>query len=98
MSEIFDIIVTLSAVLAALVALAGAAISVVRWLDNQSKQDREIYKIKRENMLIVSALSACLDGLTQLGANHSVTLAKAKLDEYINEQAHGQTGKRSDGK
>ena len=39
-------------------------------------------------MLIVSALSACLDGLTQLGANHAVTAEKEKLDKYLIEQAH----------
>ena len=32
--------------------------------------------------------SACMDGLQRLGANHSVPLAKNKLDKYINQQAH----------
>ena len=42
-------------------------------------------------MLIVCALSACLDGLTQLGANHSVSKAKKELDDYIIAQAHSQS-------
>ena len=51
-------------------------------------QDKDIDKIKEENTLIVFALSACLDGLQQLGANHTVTVAKDKLDKYINKRAH----------
>ena len=34
------------------------------------------------------ALSACLDGLVQLGANHEVPKAKKELDDYIRSQAH----------
>lgn len=89
-----DGIVSISALVAALAAISGAVAAAVRWFDNQAKQDKEISKIKRENMLIVAALSACLDGLTQLGANHSVTVAKRELDEYLNEQAHGQSERK----
>lgn len=90
MSQLIEQLIQMSAIIAAVSALAGAIISAVRWFDRQKKQDEEINKIKRENMLMVYALSACLDGLTQLGANHSVTSAKEKLDKYIIEQAHGQ--------
>ncbi len=31
-----------------------------------------------------------VDGLGQLGANHTVPVAKNKLDKHINKQAHGQ--------
>ncbi len=89
-----DGIISISALVAALAAISGAVAAAVRWFDNQAKQDKEISKIKRENMLIVAALSACLDGLTQLGANHSVTVAKRELDEYLNEQAHGQSERK----
>ncbi len=90
MSEVISGMVQVSAAVTAFAALAGVAVTAVRWFDKQRKQDEEIDKIKRENMLIVYALSACLDGLTQLGANHTVTKAKQQLDEYIIEQAHGQ--------
>lgn len=82
------IITALSAYAAGAAALCGAVAAIVHWFDRQSRQDADIKNIKRENMLIVSALSACLDGLTQLGANHSVTEEKDKLDRYLNEQAH----------
>lgn len=51
-------------------------------------QDNAIERLKDENCLICFALSACLDGLEQLGANHTVPKAKDKLDKYINQQAH----------
>ena len=47
-----------------------------------------IQRIKDENCLICFGLSACLDGLQQLGANHTVPVAKDKLDKYLNQQAH----------
>lgn len=78
--------------IASAVAAAGSALGVLfavyRWYLRQNVQDKDIVKIKEENTLIVFALSACLDGLQQLGANHTVTLAKDKLDKYINKQAH----------
>ena len=47
-----------------------------------------VHKLKEENCLVCFALSACLDGLQQLGANHTVPIAKEKLDKYLNQQAH----------
>ena len=50
--------------------------------------EADIAASKEERTLVVYALSACLDGLQQLGANHTVPKAKDKLDKYINKQAH----------
>lgn len=71
-----------------LVVVFGAAFAVYRWYLKQEQQDKDIARIKEEDTLIVYALSACLDGLQQLGANHTVPVAKDKLDKYINQQAH----------
>lgn len=49
---------------------------------------KEIRLIKDESVILVEGLSACLDGIHQLGANHCVNDAKQKLDEYINVVAH----------
>lgn len=57
-------------------------------IEKDQKQDADIQKLKEENRLIVYGLSACLDGLQQLGCNHDVTKAKDKIDKYINQQAH----------
>ena len=57
-------------------------------IEKDQKQDADIQKLKEENRLIAYGLSACLDGLQQLGCNHDVTKAKDKIDKYINQQAH----------
>ena len=74
--------------IAAIVALLGYLFKVYDFVKRQKEQDKDIKAIKKENSLIVYSLRACLDGLQQLGANHTVPEAKNKLDDYINEQAH----------
>lgn len=83
-----DTIITIAAVIGALGVIFGVVFAVYRWYLKQEKQDKDITRIKEEDTLIVFALSACLDGLQQLGANHTVSIAKDKLDKYINQQAH----------
>jgi hypothetical protein len=85
------------------VSVLGAALGLIlkihKWYLKQGDQDRQIteikkhheadvHRLKEENCLVCYALSACLDGLQQLGANHTVPLAKEKLDKYLNQQAH----------
>lgn len=83
-----DAIITIAAVIGALGVIFGVVFAVYRWYLKQEKQDKDITRIKEEDTLIVFALSACLDGLQQLGANHTVSIAKDKLNKYINQQAH----------
>ena len=94
-----DTIITAGAVLAAATALGGAFIAFykkVKKPEENSKQIEELKaqheddmnRIKKENTLICYALSACLDGLLQLGCNHTVPDAKMKLDKHLNQQAH----------
>lgn len=61
---------------------------VFKWFDKQVEQDKYIKELQSESALICYALSACLDGLKQLGANHNVPLAKEKLDKHLNNRAH----------
>ena len=81
-------LITAAAVLSAVLAIAGVVFAVYRWYLKQNKQNDEIKKIKTENTLICYGLSAALDGLMQLGANHSVTAAQEKLDKHLYQQAH----------
>lgn len=83
-----DTLITIAAVIGALSVIFGVVFAVYRWYLKQEKQDKDIAHIKEEDTLIVFALSACLDGLQQLGANHTVPIAKDKLDKYINQRAH----------
>lgn len=92
-------IITAGAVVSALGLLLGIILKIHKWYLKQSNQDKQIaelkqhheadvHRLKEENCLVCYALSACLDGLQQLGANHTVPIAKEKLDKYLNQQAH----------
>ncbi len=90
-------IITAAAVLAAVIAIAGYYNKVYSFVKHQEEQDkrmdaieRDAQSVQKELTLIVYGLSACLDGLGQLGANHTVPIAKDKLDKHINKQAHRQ--------
>ena len=90
-------IITTAAVIAAAIAIMGFYNKIHDWIKHQAEQDERMDRIekaaaaeRKELTLIVYALSACLDGLGQLGANHTVPVEKDKLDKYINKQAHQQ--------
>ncbi len=83
-------ILKVAEILAALAAVGGAVFGVVKWVLRQNKQDEDIRAMKEEQTLICFALKACLDGLEQLGANHTVPVAKDKLEKYLNQKAHDQ--------
>lgn len=90
-------IITAAAVIAAVAAIAGYYNKVYSWIKHQEEQDKRMDRIEhdaaavqKELALIVYGLSACLDGLGQLGANHTVPDAKDALDKHINKQAHKQ--------
>lgn len=84
----WQIIITAGAVVSALGILLGVIIKGYKWFQKIKQNEEDIRKIKEEDCLICFALSACLDGLQQLGANHTVPVAKEKLDKYLNQQAH----------
>lgn len=84
----WNTIITAGAVLTALGVIVGLILKVhKRYLEVQVLK-KEVAELKEEDRLICFALSACLDGLIQLGANHSVPKAKDKLDDYLNQMAH----------
>lgn len=83
-------VITAGSVLTALGVIITLILKVHKWYLRQEKQDTEIKRIKKENTLICYALSACLDGLLQLGCNHTVPQAKEKLDKFLNQEAHDQ--------
>lgn len=90
------------AVVVAAVSFIGAIITFFKYIfklkdfieevQNQSKQIQELQdaqrEMKKEQRLIFSSLFACLDGLEQLGANHTVPKAKEDLVSWLNTNAH----------
>ena len=86
--NIIEIIRITAELLSAMAVIGGVVFACYRWFLKQKKQDDDIKQIKEENTLICFGLQACLDGLQQLGANHSVTTAKEKLEKHLNQWAH----------
>lgn len=81
-------IITAGSVITALAVAVKYFTKAHKWFLKQEKQDGEIKSIKEEQTILVYGVLACLDGLEQLGCNHSVPLAKDKLEKHINLQAH----------
>ena len=79
---------TVAELISAVTLIFGVVFACYRWYLKQNKQNEDIKAMKEENMLICYALQACLDGLEQLGANHSVPKAKEKLEKHLNVSAH----------
>lgn len=95
----WDTIITFGSAVGAVVSILVIILKVHKWYLRQQEQDAEIKSLKahhekdlervmEENALICEGLSACLDGLSQLGANHSVPEVKKKLDKHLNDAAH----------
>lgn len=92
-------IITAASLVAALIALAGYIFKARDWVKKQDAQNGKIEALSKhheddmkesreERQLIVYGLFACLDGLQQLGCNHTVTDAGDKIEKYINQKAH----------
>ena len=83
-----DLVIRAAAVLGAIGSISAVFVWCIKFVERQKKQDRELAAIRTENCLLCWGLSACLDGLEQLGCNHSVPEIKAKLDKHLNQEAH----------
>jgi len=86
--ELIEAIKTIAGIITALGVIFGVVFAIYRFVLRQKQQDEEIKAIKEENALICYALRACLDGLQQLGANHTVPDAKERLEKHLNIVAH----------
>lgn len=92
-------VITAAAFVGAVIALVTYFSKVVRWVDKQNEQDKEIQKLKKhheddiasikeEQTLLVYGILACLKGLSEQGCNGPVTEAIGKYEKYLNQKAH----------
>ncbi len=91
----FHTLITAAAVLAALTAIFGYFARAYKWYLRQEQQSAEIAQLRQESNILCECMSACLDGLGQLGANHTVPEAKKKMDEYLRDAAHGMNSEHT---
>lgn len=83
-------VITVAAALAAAGGIGAAVARVVRWLDRQKEQDRDLDAIREEQTLLTYGVLACLKGLQEQGCNGPVTEAIDKIEKHINKAAHNQ--------
>lgn len=88
MSTLVSLVLTIAAILGAITTVFGLLFAAYRWYLKIGEMGVEIRDMKKENTMLCYTMSACLDGLIQLGANHDVPKAKDKLDKYLNMKAH----------
>ena len=81
-------VITCAAVISALGVIYGFFRKMQKFIDKHEKNTQDIKEVKREQQLIFKGIFACLDGLEQLGANHTVPKVKGELEKWLNEQAH----------
>ena len=54
----------------------------------EETQREHIDSSQEEFLIIIKALSACLDGLMQQGCNHTVPSCKQELDQFLLKKSH----------
>lgn len=82
-------IITVAAVITAVVTITGRYNKLYDWIKKQEEQDKLIKSIQEEQTLLTYGVLACLKGLKEQGANGPVTEAINKIEKHINEKAHG---------
>lgn len=85
---VLDDIILVGSVLTLFGTLLTLLCKVHKWFLRQDTQDVQIKHIKEEQRVLCQGISACLDGLEQLGCNHSVPKAKQALENHLNNAAH----------
>ena len=87
-------VVYIATIISACTVIVGAILAVFKFYDSSKRRDerheKDIKKIKAENTLLCYGVLACLDGLEQLGANHTVPDTKKMLQKHLNKAAHDE--------
>lgn len=83
-------IITVAAVLAAVIALFGYYNKAHNWYLKQEQQDKDIKSIKADNTMLTYGVLACLKGLHEQGCDGPVDEAITKFEKYLNQKAHDQ--------
>lgn len=83
-------IITVAAVIGALLAIFGYYNKVLHFVEQQKKQDKDIESMKEEMTILTYGILACLKGLKEQGCNGAVTEAIERTEKFLNQKAHGQ--------
>ena len=78
-----------AAIIGAVVAIVNYLRKLFGWFEKQEMQDKELKAIQDEQAILTEGILACLKGLHEQGANGPVTEAITKIENHLNEKAHG---------
>lgn len=84
----FELIKSIGIIAGYILPIITVILAVYRWYLKQEKQDADIKALKEEQCLLTYGILACLDGLEQLGCNHTVPETRNKIEKHINQKAH----------
>ena len=82
-------LITIAAVLTAVVTILGRYNKLYDWIKRQDEQDKVIKSIQDEQSILTEGILACLMGLKEQGCDGAVTTAIEKINKHLNEKAHG---------
>lgn len=88
MTITLSLLIEVGAAVAVIATLFKTSFKFYELIKHQEEQDEAIKAIKDEQTVIIDGIHACLDGLEQLGCNHTVPATKEKIYNHINKQAH----------
>lgn len=86
--DLVNTVILVASLITSLILIGTTIGKIHTWFLKQEEQDTQIANIKKEQRILCKGISACLDGLEQLGCNHSVPVAKQELEEHLNDVAH----------
>lgn len=85
-----ETVITAAAVLGAVTAICAAVSKIIKWVQKQEQQSKDIKSMQEEQCLLTYGLLACLKGLKEQGCNGPVAEAINKIEKHLNEAAHGK--------
>ena len=82
-------LITIAAVITAVVTIVGRYNKLYDWIRKQDEQDKVIKSIQDEQTILTEGILACLKGLSEQGCDGPVTQAIAKIEKHLIQKAHG---------
>lgn len=85
---ILAIVIAIIGLLLNLATIFGFIVKIVRWIDRQKEQDRELESIRHEQSIITVGVLACLKSIVGEKDEAEVRTAINLIEDHLNKKAH----------
>lgn len=85
---ILAIVIAIIGLLLNLITVFGFIVKIVRWIDRQKEQDRELESIRHEQSIITVGVLACLKSIVGEKDETEVRTAITLIEDHLNKKAH----------